>query len=351
MEIFVPHQKDRNIYLDEIISFSKHNFIFGNYKEYRDLYEIVNIQFPEAIFDWKSPNAEELMYFELQLLTWKRKSKIVYTMNDSKAHYDEENKFSELFRLIHKYSDGVIHLGKYSLDNYEKYFSSCCLQTIIYHPLYNSLTEDYQTTDVQNLVLTDLTDKFIVSAVGGIRSKEELDFIFKIFKKLPIKNKFLIVPRIFQFIKIPDYIPYRFRKHYKKLIEKRYCFRLSKDQYFFSARFLEYSYLVDLVKRSSLMIIPRIKNLNSGNLYLGLTFDKPMIIPKIGNLIETANFFDLPLLDLQNKNYDEVIAMVLNLKSKQYYSSDKYLEDKRLFHPEKIAKDYDAFFNLVRDFK
>ncbi|PKP29368.1 MAG: hypothetical protein CVU01_00340 [Bacteroidetes bacterium HGW-Bacteroidetes-18] len=351
MEVFVPHQKDRNIYLDEIISFSNHNFIFGNYKEYRDLYKIVNIQFPEAIFDWKSPSTEELVNFELQLLNWKKKSKIVYTMNDFTTHYDKKNKFSEVFSLIHKYSDGVIHLGKYSLDNYEKYFSSSCLHTIIYHPLYNSLTEDYMTKEIQSLVPTDLTNKFIVSAIGGIRSKEELDLILKIFKKLPIKNKFLIVPRMFQFIIIPDYIPYRFRKYYKRLIEKKYCFSLSKNQYFFSARFLEYSYLVDLVKRSSLMIIPRIKNLNSGNLYLGLTFDKLMIIPEIGNLTETANYFGLPLLDLQNKNYKEVITMVLDLKSNQYYSSDKYLKDKHFFHPEKIAKDYDAFFNLLGEFK
>jgi hypothetical protein len=347
MEIFIPHQKDKNIYLDEIISFSNHNFIFGNFREYKESYEIVNIQFPEAIFDWNSPSTEQLRNFEQQLLNWKKKSKIVYTINDFSKHYDIKNEFSDLFSLIHKYADGAIHLGKYSLDNYEKYFSSNCLHAIIFHPLYNSLTEDYETMDIQSLVPADLKDKFIVSVVGGIRSREELDLILKIFKKIPIKNKFLIVPRMFQFIRIPDYIPNKFRKYCKKIIEKKYRFLLSKKQCFFTDRFLEYNYLFDLVKRSSLMIVPRIKNLNSGNLYLGLTFDKLMIIPKIGNLTETANYFDIPLLDLYNKNYSEVIAEVLELKSNQYYNSKEYNVKKRMFHPKNIAQDYNIFFNLL----
>jgi hypothetical protein len=351
MDIFVPHQKDKNIYLDEIISFSTHNFIFGDYKEYKESYKIINIQFPEAIFGWKSPNAEQFQNFELELLKWKQKSKIIYTMNDSEAHYDHKNKFSDLFNLIHKYCDGVIHLGNYSLENYKKKFHSNCLHIVIYHPLYDSLTNNYQTNDIQNIIPIDLTNKFIVTVTGCVRSKEEFDLIIKIFKKIPIKNKFLIVPRMFQFITIPEYIPYRFRKLYKGIIERKHCFSLSKRNYFFSVGFLEYNYLVDLIKQSSLMIIPRIKNLNSGNLYLGLTFDKLMIIPKIGNLTETANYLGLPLLDLQKKNYNEVLTSLLSLKSNEYFKSGKYITNKNLFHPKMIAKKYDAFFNLLVEFK
>lgn len=102
--------------------------------------------------------------------------------------------------------------------------------------------------------------------------------------------------------------------------------------------------MVDLVKNSSLVVIPRLKNLNSGNLYLGLSFDKPMIIPKVGNLTETADYFNFPLLDLQKKNYEEVIDAAMALDQKAFFKTKEYLEKKDKFKASTIAAQYDAFF-------
>jgi hypothetical protein len=347
MEIFVPHEKDRNIYLDEIIFFSNNDFIFGNYKQYKKSYSIVNIQFPEAIFDWKFPTQEQLLDFEIELNQWKKYSEIVYTLNDFGSHYDNENKFDELFKLIYKYADGVVHLGNYSLDNFRKYFSSNCVHTVIYHPLYSSLKDGFKTKDFQNLVTVDLSNKFIVSVPGSIRSKEELKLILKIFKKIPVQNKLLIIPRILKWDKIPDYIPAKLRKYYKTFIEKRELYLYSKKNYCFMHEYIEYAYLVDLIKQSSLVIIPRIRNLNSGNLYFGLTFDKAMIVPEIGNLTETANWFNIPLLNLKKGNFDETIQKILTLEINQYFTSKEYLSKKEIFYPEKIAYEYDVFFNSL----
>jgi hypothetical protein len=347
MKIFVPHEKDRNIYLDEIIFFSNHDFIFGNHKQYNALYTIVNIQFPEAIFDWKCPTQEQLMTFEHELTQWKKHSKIVYTLNDFGSHYDSKNKFHELFKLIYKYADGVVHLGKFSLENYKKHFSSDCLHTIIYHPLYTRLQDNFETIDFQNLVTVDLSDKYIVAVPGSIRSKEELKLILKIFKKIPVQNKLLVIPRILKFDKIPDCIPTRFRKYYRAFLKKRELRLYSKNNYCFMHQYLEYGYLVDLIQQSSLLIIPRIRNLNSGIFYLGLTFDKPMIIPEIGNLTEAANWLGFPFFNLKKENYGEVILETITLEKNQYFTSNEYLTKKSIFHPKKIAYDYDVFFNSL----
>lgn len=344
MEVFVPHLKDRNIYLDEIISFSNCNFIFGDFNDYKRSYEIVNIQFPEAIFNGIVPTDEQLINFEKRILLWKKHSKVVFTLNDIESHYDQENKFIDLFQLIQKHVDGVIHLGNYSLQNYRHLFSTDCQHTVIYHPLYESLISDFETASFQDKFQLNLKDKYVVSVIGCIRSLEEAKLILKIFRKIPLKNKFLIVPNMFQFVNMPIYFPYRFRKIYKKMAEKIFCFPLRKNQYFFGFKFIDYSYMVDLVKSSSLILIPRIRNLNSGNLYLGLTFDKPMIIPKVGNLTEVANFFGFPLLDLQKGNYNEVIKSQLNLKGNFFFSSNAYLEKKEMFKASVIAQQYEVFF-------
>jgi hypothetical protein len=349
MKVFVPHKKDRNVYFDEIISNSNCNFIFGNLKEYNTTYDIVNIQFPESIFDWISPNEHQLKDFEKVLVFWKQHSKVVLTLNDYESHYDKKNEFVGLFKLIQEYVDGVIHLGNYSLEKYKHLFSTHCKHTVIYHPLYESLIYDCKTADFQDRFQLNFQDKYVVAVIGCIRSIEEIELIFKLFKKIPVKNKLLIIPNMFQFVNMPTFFPYRFRKTYNKVAEKIFCYPLHRSQYFFGYKFLDYSYMVDLVKKSSLMIIPRIKNLNSGNLFLGLTFDKPMIIPKVGNLTEVADYFNFPVLDIEVKNYEELFSRLLDLKKKKYFNSKIYFDKKKKFNANVIAHEYDVFFKVINN--
>ena len=347
MKVFIPHKKDRNVYFDEIINFSKCQFIYGDFKNFNLDYDVVNIQFPEAIFNWSAPTEAELEDLEKELLIWKKYSKIVLTLNDAKSHYDLENKYNDLFTLIQKNVDGVIHLGNYSLENYSQCFSKGCKQVVIFHPLYESLLSNYKTQNIENKFSVDFESKFVVVAIGAIRSIEEFKLILKMFKNIPNKNKLLIVPNQFNFAKRPDYIPYRFRKIYTYLIHKYYCFPLIKSQYFFGYKFIDYEFMVDLVEKSSLILIPRIKNLNSGNLFLGLTFDKPMIIPKIGNLSEVATFFNLPVIDLSKKNFKQEINKTLELINKDHYFENEYINKKKKFSPTIIAAEYDTFFKSI----
>lgn len=350
MKVFTPHKKDRNIYFDEIINFSENEFVFGNFKDFDSSYEIVNIQFPEAIFDFKIPTQNELEELNLEIKKWKRNAKIVLILNDYKSHYDLENKFENLFELIYKYADAIVHLGKFSLETNENNFSETCKHTVIYHPLYESLHADFKTKNIEEKTALNFKAKYVVAVIGAIRSIEEVKLIFKVFKKIPNKNKLLFVPNMLPFWKLPPYLPYRIRKMYKRIMLFLYCFPLKKDQYFFGYNFIEYSYMIDLVRKSSLIIIPRLKNLNSGNLFLGLTFDKPMVIPKIGNLMEVAELFDLPTLDLSKNNYQETLKKVIDLDEKNFQSHHKYVETKKKFHPQQIALEYDLFFKeLIND--
>lgn len=347
MNVFIPHHKVLNIYFDEINKYSTYNYVYGTLNDYKPLYEIVNIQFPESIFSFRAPSEEQLNDLELKILNWKKKSKIVLTLNDIESHYDKSHKFSGLFKLIYRYADGVIHFGKYSLNTYKSYFGEKCQHIIINHPLYDSLLGMHEIFDFQEKFKLDFKDKYIVSAIGNFRSIEEVKLLLKIFKKIPVKNKFLVAPNMLQFVDPKYFSPYRFRKFYKYISEKIVCFPLKKEQYLFGNRFLEYGYMVDLVKNSSLIIIPRIKNLNSGNIYLGLTFDIPMVIPKIGNLTEIAEFFNFPTLDLGRGNYDEVLSIVTDKKINKLFESKEYLIKKEQFHPKKVSQEYELFFKYL----
>ncbi|WP_338377974.1 hypothetical protein [uncultured Flavobacterium sp.] len=344
MKVFIPHKKDRNIYFDEIINRANCEFSFGYFKDYDASFSIVNIQFPEAIFDLAIPSKEQLIELENAIIQWRKNSKLVVTLNDDKSHYDEENKYGDLFKLINKYADGVIHLGQYSVDSYKKDFPSNCKHKVVFHPLYESLNTNTSKENIEEKIKLDFNEKYVVSVIGAIRSLEEVKLMLKMFKALPQKNKLLIVPNMFNFKEIPKFVPYRFRKIYNYWVEKRYCYPLKNEQYFFGYNFIEYDLMVDLVKKASLLMIPRKRNLNSGNLYLGITFDKAMIIPKIGNLTETANLLGLPVIDLEQHNFKKNIKQILKINEKIDFSSDKYQEGKKRFSPNEIANQYESFF-------
>ncbi|OAD46136.1 hypothetical protein [Polaribacter atrinae] len=347
MNVFIPHDKVLNIYFDEINKYAVFNYVYGSLGDYKQAYKIVNIQFPEAIFSFRAPTKEQLIDLEEKIIIWKKKSKIILTLNDIESHYDKGHKFSGLFKLLYKYADGVIHFGHYSLNNFKSYFPTTCQHKLINHPLYDSLLNDQEIFDYQDKFKVSFQDKYVVSAIGSLRSMEEVLLLLKVFRRIPVKNKFLVVPNMFQFIN-PKYLrPYRFRNIYKYIAEKIICFPLKKEQYFFDNRFLEYGYMVDLVRNSSLMIIPRIKNLNSGNLFLGLTFNKPMVIPKIGNLTEVAEYFNLPTLDLKKGNYNEVLTTVTDIKMNKIFESNEYLIKREKFHPKKISLEYELFFKSL----
>jgi len=51
MKVFLPFKREKNQYLDEIETCFNGFFYYGNIEEYHHSFEIVNIHWPEAIFD------------------------------------------------------------------------------------------------------------------------------------------------------------------------------------------------------------------------------------------------------------------------------------------------------------
>lgn len=346
--VFIPHLQDKNRYLDEIITYSKATFIYGNYKEYKNHYSIVNIQFPEAIFDWKMPTQEQLLELEDYFVQWKKHSKIVYTMNDLKEHCSDDIMFDKLFELVHKYADGVVHMGNFSLKEYASLFSQKCQHIVIYHPIYVSLArEDFKTSDVQKIIPVKLNGKYIVSVIGSIRSKKEMKLVLNIFKNIKTINKVLILPRVSQLGAVPKWLPCRFRKLYRNMATKISFYSIKGSEYYVANHFLEYEYLVDLVQKSNLLIIPRVDNLNSGNLFLGLTFKKNMLVPAVGNLSEVLHLFKIPYFNFKKINKSVVNDFIIALENEPYYKKEVFIRNREQFLPENIAKKLDAYFKAL----
>ena len=97
-----------------------------------------------------------------------------------------------------------------------------------------------------------------------------------------------------------------------------------------------------MMSASDVVFIPRVKILNSGLLFLGLTFKKIVVGPKLGNVNEFLEYFNLPSFNPNDSKsiFNALSQGVSMFNLKIYKYNDKRLEE---FHPKNIAKQWDDF--------
>lgn len=344
IKVFIPEERDANGFFDEIIENSSSNFVFGKIKDYKTVYDIVLIHWPEKLFDWKIPSKGDLEQLGRVLEKWKKYSKIVYVFHDYYTHHDNDGAFNELHELIHKSVNAVIHLGSYSLKNHASVFSNDAMQTKIYHPLYLKLLNENKKHKQNEISKNNAT----MLVVGNIRSNQERKLIIDAFKSIDLDDKTLVVPRMFYSISKPKYLPHRFAPYYRKWIKKFFSLRLGGANYKLGDTFISNEDLVKYLKSSSFLFIPRLKSLNSGNLYLGITFKKLIVVPKIGNLTEISESINYPTFLINNqKDLKRKMNEVIKLMDNYDFKNDAFCNLYEELKPEQIASQYDDFFKEI----
>lgn len=342
MKVFLPFKKDLNPYLEEIQKYSQHTFVYGNYNNYTPAFNIVNIHWPEAIFDWFEPTEVQLQELENSIKKWKVNSKIVYTKHDIGRHKGMTSKFTKLFELIEKNSDVFIHLGNYSKEHYKSKYPNAS-HKIVFHPLYESSFKIYSKSEAREK-LNIAKDALVIIAPGSIRTFAERNMILSAFKKLKVVNKVLISTNMRSEIKYD----FRGRVKLKKVFDirnylvKRFKEKHRPPEYLFTYEKLINEDLSIKMSAADIVIIPRIDILNSGNLFLGLTFDKIVVGPATGNIEEQLNLFKLPVFDPNSiSSVTKALEKGIALCNSDYVIPVKDLSK---FKPENVAKVMDEIF-------
>jgi len=345
LKIFLPFKKDLNPYLDEIQRYSKHNFIYGNYKNYSPSYNIVNIHWPEAIFDWHEPTEEQLHDLEKAIEKWKKNSFVVYTKHDVGRHKGMTPNFTRLFKLIENNTDVFIHLGKNSQKFYSDVYPKA-KHEMLFHPIYEN-TFDILSKEEARGKLEIAKDAVVIIAPGNIRSFAERRMVLKAFKKLKIKNKVLIAPTMRSEIKYD----FRGRVKLKKLfnvrdyVVNRFKRKHQPPEYLFSYQRINDNDLSIRMSAADIVLIPRIEILNSGTFFLGLTFNKVVVGPETGNLQEQLKQFKMPSFNPASiSSVTRALEKGIALSNSKHSMPD---EDLKEFRPKSVAREMDAIFKRL----
>lgn len=344
MNVFLPFLRPENNYFLEIEKWFEGVFIFDTYDkiESHGNIDIINIHWPEAIFHFKEPSLDEFVRFKNEVRRWKEMGfKIVYTRHNFNPHYQNSERYKDLYDFIRESVDGSIHLGKYSLETYreelkERQHELC----VIRHPLFLSTPNSTDRLTAKQ-VLGIKQEKRVFLVFGELRSQEEKDlilFIASVLKPYGI-DVFISKYRI--------YSPRRYGVFRSLINMVRDIFSILvksniKVNNIFGSRIPE-SEIQYFMNSADAVIIPRIRSLNSGVLFLAHTFNKRVLAPKTGNITEELLADDVGYLSEDKESIRAaVIKMVDSTKETSTYN-----DSLRNNHPKDIAVKYRAFFHKI----
>ena len=289
MRVLIPglREKIKNPFFEEISELSTNSFEYCHWSDIKpEKDDVILFQWPELIFEWEEPTSAELKELQEKIKSWKTNHKILYLVHNEKRHYGMTELFKTLYHIVETAADIFIHFGEYSESQYSNLYSDK-KHCVIHHPLYEnsfSIKNKNKSRKKLNIAL----DRTVLIAPGVIRNFEERGLLLKAFKAFPAKKKTLIAPAMkWKSTKLD----FRGRTRLKRLVDIKKIVEL-KDNFFNPPKYyFGYSYsspkeLSIKISAADAVIIPRLDILNSGNFYLGLTFNKPIVGPSKGNLRE-----------------------------------------------------------------
>jgi len=245
-------------------------------------YHIIHINWPNSLFESWNPTNIEILHLEYVLDEIKKNNiKIVYTRHNDQPHYSSGNYISECYELIEKNADAIIHLGHYGISQFEKKLD--CKQFIIPHHIYDSIYKNEYSKDKARKKLNIPTDKFVILTFGAYRDKEEVDLILDNYKNLPIKNKYLLAPRLGEWLGLESWHSKIGRLWFRSKVLN---FKLKKQNIKTQTEFISDEELPYYFLSADIVLIQRKKILNSGNLPLAYYFNKVVVGPDSGNVGE-----------------------------------------------------------------
>ncbi|MGY5352966.1 hypothetical protein ACXGQW_10480 [Wenyingzhuangia sp. IMCC45533] len=333
MKVFLPFKQPSEAFLTEVFSEFEDSIFYGNFNDYDKSYDIVNIHWPEALFKWLEPTDEQLLEFEKHLSQWNKYSKIISVMHNEYPHYQNTKNYNRLYKLIYNNSHGIVHLGFYSKRKYSKIYLKS-KHVVIKHPLYfNTIPNTISPKEAKEKIKIGLDDK-VVLVFGNLRSSAEEEKMLRVFKRLKVKRKRLVVPRMYfhhlshlnKFSREIVKLYYKLHPHYK-----------------FQTSYVPDNEIQNYLQASDLLWIVRTESLNSGNIFLGWTFSKKVLGPRIGNMKEILNKAKAVTYDPNDMG--ETSEIMKNMLLSDFEELDlNYIKS----HDSKlVSREYYNFFKLI----
>jgi hypothetical protein len=285
--------------------------------------DILHLQWPEALVGIREPSASDLQRIADSLQAWKREgTRIVVTIHNAHPHGADSEPYRELYRMVYEAADGFIHLGEASIKFLLGRFSeavSGATHRVIPHGDYSCLRgEGGQEQAKQSLGIPSGTR--VIASIGRIRDVRELRLLSRGFDSAKLENTMLLVAGRLPFSSKRQAGYYRLR--WPIFVSRRK--RLSEG-------LIPAGEIQKYVRATDVLAIPRIDNMNSGNIALGFTFGRVVVGPDVGVIGEQLRLTGNPVYDPASpESFGEALVKGMELADKGHGTRNREWADEHM---------------------
>jgi glycosyltransferase involved in cell wall biosynthesis len=299
-------------------------------------YDVLHIQWPEALTNWQEPSEAEIAALKAGLQAWKIGTRIVVTVHNRFPHNHDTKRFRELYNIVYSAADGIIHLGRASLEEFSVTYPAMRAkpQFVILHGNYSCLPNTVTRIEAREW-LHICNKEYVCLSFGELRNNREVRLLLQGFRLLRTPRKRLVIAGRLR--ASPNRLA-------SLLCKWHICLRrniLHINAYIPDCQVQYYLHACDV------MVIPRIASLNSGNVALGFTFGKVVVGPNDGVIGEMLRENGNPVFDPGN-----IESLACALQEGLRFGQTDLGDQNRIFalkqlNWSRIAAQHESFYRLL----
>lgn len=268
------------------VFFDPENFLYGDLAP-----EIVHLQWPEAIYDWRErlPRTDETLAMLEQRLGWfcAAGSKIVSTYHNRLPHDDATDFDSRAYRIVYGNSLVVVHHGAASITTFRNEFPDITTPRHIVCP-HGPYAKKHPTLADPRSFYGILSPVTVVLNFGRQRPYKGGSFTRSAVNRAKSRKLCLFT------VGSPSPKPRFFRLKRAWFNRRARIMRFRLFRFLLSTRFaivwrtVPSDEIADIMQASDVVFLPHANGLNTGLIPLAVTYSKPVVFPDIGNFVEQA---------------------------------------------------------------
>ena len=252
-------------------------------------YDIVHFHWPQTFMGSDTHTETDLLHHIERMKT--AGVKIVATCHDLEPHYKQFADKSGSMRIVYSHCDMIIHLGEYSKALFEKRYPDA-VHILIPHHLYDTVYHQFPSRE-ESLKFLNLPENLTyVLCFGTFRAKEEQQLIINLSRQLADKQVVILAPSFMNVWWRRFRMPHKrlkkwFYEHFYHIHCTGRTWRAVKDgnlPYYYGA--------------ADVVLIQRVKILNSGNALMPMLFGKVVVGPNCGNVGPLLRHWDYPVFSV-----------------------------------------------------
>lgn len=273
-------------------------------------YDIVHIQWPNLLVRQMGPKGANLKQRLCNIR--KRGIPIVVTLHNMLPHYKSDSDSLLAYDIIYNNADCFIHLGAASIKILtERMPQIKAMHRIILHHVYDALYDFQISPDVARDKLNIPKDVKCILCFGSFRDDEERNLIIDLKRKLG-PQYYVLAPGFYRGTIIRKNI-YIGLKNLLKAI--KYTIKAKYHNIHMVHHFVPDNLLPYYLAASDLVLIQRLKILNSGNVPLAFLAGRPVVGPNVGNVGWLLNKTHNGVFDVSHQeNISDVVKAFIKNK-------------------------------------